>query len=172
MDRISRVLAPPPGQNFVPYCRDALRTSTTAACFSSLTARPRAMSGLSRSWCSSASISPFAVSSDRGADLALAAPPRPARVIVVATRAGLHALAVLGSYVRGSATTERRTTAAVACGSAGRPPHAPTTSWAAEFRPSVYTKITQRGPPSANPDIRQGHTTDFDPGCVKTPSFV
>jgi hypothetical protein len=41
--------APPPGQHFAPYCRDARRTSTTAACLSSLTVRPRAMSGLSRS---------------------------------------------------------------------------------------------------------------------------
>jgi hypothetical protein len=32
----------------------------TVACLSSLTVRPTAMSGLSRSWCSSASISPFA----------------------------------------------------------------------------------------------------------------
>jgi hypothetical protein len=39
-----------------------------------LTVRPRATSGLSRSWCSSASISPFAISCGRGADLALAAP--------------------------------------------------------------------------------------------------
>jgi hypothetical protein len=31
-------------------------------------------SGLSRSWCSSASISPFAISCERGADRALAAP--------------------------------------------------------------------------------------------------
>ena len=40
----------------------------TAACLSSLTVPPRAMSGLSRSWCSSASISPFAISCGRGAD--------------------------------------------------------------------------------------------------------
>jgi hypothetical protein len=43
------------------------------ACLSSLTVRPRATSGLSRSWCSSASISLFAISCGRGADLALAA---------------------------------------------------------------------------------------------------
>src|SRR5262249_48633650 len=50
------------GAGFAPSCRNARRTSTTAACLSSLTVRPRAMSGLSRSWCSSASISPFAIS--------------------------------------------------------------------------------------------------------------
>src|SRR5262249_27147394 len=53
---------------FAPYCRDAGKTSITAACLSSLTVRPRAMSGLSRSWCLSASISPFAISCGLGAD--------------------------------------------------------------------------------------------------------
>ena len=56
------------GQFFAPSCGDARRPSITAACLSSLTVPPRAMSGLSRSWCSSASISPFAISCGRGAD--------------------------------------------------------------------------------------------------------
>jgi hypothetical protein len=68
---------------FAPSCGDARRPSTPRACLLSLTVRLRAMSGLSRSWCSSASISPFAVSCGRGADLALAAPARPSDYIVV-----------------------------------------------------------------------------------------
>jgi hypothetical protein len=111
----------PQGQKFVPSCGDARRPSTTAACLSSLTVRPRAMSGLSRSWCSSASTSPFAVSCGRGVDLALAAPPRPPEGIVVTRRVTLRALAARDSYVGRLAATERWTMAAVACEPAGRP---------------------------------------------------
>jgi hypothetical protein len=57
-------------QKFAPSCGDARQPSSTAVCLSSLTVRPRAMSGLSRSWCLLASISLFAISCGRGADRA------------------------------------------------------------------------------------------------------
>ena len=105
---------------FAPSCGDARRTSTTAACSSFLTARPRATSGSSRSWCSSASISPFAVSCVRGADLALAAPPCPSESIVVTTRAGLRVRGRRQLCLEGQPRRSERTMAAVASEPGGR----------------------------------------------------
>jgi hypothetical protein len=82
------------------------RTSTPAACLSFLTVRPRGTSGLSRSWCSSASISPCAISYGDGADLQrgfVGAPGSRARTLI---RPPVQAFGTLASRLPpGSAST-------------------------------------------------------------------